>query len=213
VLPIRKKIIRYNYSGRNDEKIKYIVIHDTGNRARGADAEAHYRYFNSGNMGASAHYFVDDRSILQLVEDCHASWHCGDGKGRYGITNRNSIGVEICVNADGDYEKAVANTLKLVKYLMKKHAVPLERVVRHYDASRKLCPGSMSEDNWSRWQEFKKNLEDKPVIELQKAVAVLHERGIINTPEYWLKNAVKGKMLKGEYAALLIQRTAEFIEP
>ncbi|MDK2901927.1 MAG: hypothetical protein PWR14_831, partial [Thermosediminibacterales bacterium] len=27
------------------------------------------------------------------------------------------------------------------------------------------------------------------------------------------KNAVKGKMLKGEYAALLIQRTAEFIEP
>jgi hypothetical protein len=71
----------------------------------------------------------------------------------------------------------------------------------------------MSEDNWRRWQEFKKNLEDKPVIELQKAVAVLHERGIINTPEYWLKNAVKGKMLKGEYAALLIQRTAEFIEP
>jgi len=45
------------------------------------------------------------------------------------------------------------------------------------------------------------------------AHAVLHERGIINTPEYWLKNAVKGKMLKGEYVALLIQRTAEFIEP
>ncbi|QSQ07944.1 hypothetical protein H0A61_00263 [Koleobacter methoxysyntrophicus] len=62
MLPIKKKIIRYNYSGRNDEKIKYIVIHDTGNRARGADAEAHYRYFNSGNRGASAHYFVDDRS-------------------------------------------------------------------------------------------------------------------------------------------------------
>jgi N-acetylmuramoyl-L-alanine amidase len=47
-----------------------------------------------------------------------------------------------------------------------------------------------------------------------KAVAVLHERGIIDTPEYWLKNAVKGKMLKGEeYTALLIQRTAEFIKP
>ena len=76
-----------------------------------------------------------------------------------------------------------------------------------------LYTGSMSKDNWCRSQEFKKNLEDKPVIELQKAVAALHERGIIYTPEYWLKSAVKGKMLKGEYAALLTQRTAEFIEP
>lgn len=155
---ITKKLISYNVSSRNKQMILYIVIHDTGNQRVGANAEAHYRYFNGGNRGASAHYFVDDSAIIQTVEDYNASWHCGDGQRKYGIANQNSIGVEICINADGDYEKAVANTLDLTKHLMKKHSIPISRVVRHYDASRKVCPKTMSADNWARWWEFKKAL-------------------------------------------------------
>jgi N-acetylmuramoyl-L-alanine amidase len=138
MLNVTKKLIKYNYSPGND--IKYIVVHDTGNKRKGADAYANYRYFNSKDRKASAHYFVDDKEILQLVEDHNASWHCGDGKGKYGITNHNSIGIEVCVNEDGNYEKAVENAVDLVKYLMDKYNIPLERVVRHYDASRKICP-------------------------------------------------------------------------
>jgi N-acetylmuramoyl-L-alanine amidase len=104
MLAITKKLISYNFSSRNKQAILYIVIHDTGNPRAGADAEAHYRYFNGGNRGASAHYFVDASSIIQTVEDYNASWHCGDGQGKYGITNQNSVGVEICINADGDDE-------------------------------------------------------------------------------------------------------------
>lgn len=155
---INKKLIKYNYSSRNNESIKYIVIHDTGNTSKGAGADNHYRYFNGGNRNASAHYFVDDKETIQTVEDNNVSWHCGDGKGKYDITNQNSIGVEICVNSDGDYDKAVANTVELVKHLMKKHNISIDRVVRHYDASRKICPRSMSSNNWAKWNEFKKNL-------------------------------------------------------
>jgi len=39
-----------------------------------------------------------------------------------------------------------------------------------------------------------------------KAIELLVERKIINTPKYWLKNAKKGKRVKGEYAAILIKR-------
>jgi N-acetylmuramoyl-L-alanine amidase len=206
---VTKRLIKYNYSLGNG--IRYIVIHDTGNKRKGANAYAHYRYFNSGNRRASAHYFVDDKGIFQLVEDYNASWHCGDGKGKYGITNHNSIGIEICINEDGDYEKAVENTIELVKCLMKKYDIPLDRVVRHYDASKKICPRSMSKNNWERWWIFKRKLSEKAMNELKRDLKILTETGIINSPDYWLQNAVKGKTVKGEYAAILIKRIANFI--
>ena len=212
MLPIKKKLIKYNYSSRNGQSIKYIVIHDTGNSRAGADAEAHYKYFNGGDRQASAHYFVDDKGILQLVEDSQASWHCGDGKGKYGITNQNSIGVEICINADGDYEKAVTNTVDLVKHLMDKHSIPTDRVVRHYDASRKICPATMRENNWARWHAFKESLAEQSRDKLSEALKVLVDRGIINTPDYWQQNARVGKTVNGAYAAALIEKVAAFLE-
>jgi N-acetylmuramoyl-L-alanine amidase len=210
MVKVTKRLIKYNYSPGND--IKYIVIHDTGNKRKGANAYAHYRYFNSGNRRSSAHYFVDDKEIIQTVEDNNASWHCGDGKGKYGITNHNSIGIEICINEDGDYEKTVDNTIDLVKCLMEKQDVPLDRVVRHYDASRKICPRSMSENNWEKWWEFKEILSENTKDELSKALKVLTKIGVINSPEYWVQNAVKGKTVKGEYAEILIKRVVEHIK-
>lgn len=164
------KPIRYNKSSRNNTPIKYIVIHDTGNRSKGADALAHYRYFNGGNRGASAHYFIDDKRVVQLVGDSLASWHCGDGKGRYGITNSNSIGIEICINSDGDYNIAVANTIELVKNLMERFNVPAERVIRHYDTSRKSCPNTMKPNNWAKWKWFHDEIKKpkKLIMDLSK---------------------------------------------
>ena len=150
--------IAYNRTTRK-EKPKYIVIHDTGNNSKGADANAHYNYFNGGNRQSSADIFVDDNGAL-IVNDYNKyyTWHCGDGNGRYGITNSNSVGVEICVNEDGDYDKAVKNTIVAVRKLMAELHIPINRVVRHFDASKKLCPASMSANNWEGWEQFKELL-------------------------------------------------------
>ena len=56
---IEKKQIAYNKGTRNSV-IKYIVIHDTANKSNGADADAHFKYFNGGNRNSSADFFVDD---------------------------------------------------------------------------------------------------------------------------------------------------------
>lgn len=153
-MDITKKLIKYNFSSRVKTKIKYIVIHDTGNSKKGAGANNHFIYFNGGNRNASAHYFVDDKEIIQTVEDMNASWHCGDGKGTYGITNRNSIGIEICINEDGNFSLAQKNTIYLIRSLMEKHGIKKENVVRHFDASRKVCPKSMSGIGWRKWTLF-----------------------------------------------------------
>lgn len=153
-MKINKQLIKYNYGNRKGVKIEYIVVHDTGNSRRGAGAYNNYLYFNSGIRNASAHYFIDDKYIIQTVEDTNVSWHCGDGKGRYNITNSNSIGIEICINEDSDYETALENTIILIRILMELYQIPKGKVVRHFDASRKICPISMSNDGWRKWSEF-----------------------------------------------------------
>lgn len=154
MLAIQKKYINYNYS-RRSSKPKYIVIHDTGNP--GAGANNHYIYFNGGNRGASADFFVDSNNIIQTVNtDVNYSWAVGDGKGVYGITNANSCSIEMCLEKDGTPSEAtIQNTIELTKYLMSYYGISIEHVKRHYDASHKSCPNSFMANNWAKWHEFK----------------------------------------------------------
>lgn len=160
-----KPVKNNNYS-RHGEAIKYIVVHDTGNSNRGAGAMAHFNYVNTNSRGASAHYFVDDKGIVQFVGDSRSAGAVGDGKGRFGITNRNSISVEMCINSDGDYNKTYFTTVELVKNLMVKFKVPADRVVRHYDASRKSCPNHMRIDKWAKWWKFKEDIKRPMVVKI-----------------------------------------------
>lgn len=158
MLPINKKISAYNYFNTNN--IQYIVVHDVGAKST---AKNNVDYFSGGNRGASAHYFVDDTSIWQSVEDKHGAWHCGDNKGVSDIYNTNSIGIEMCLPSGKVTDKTEQNTLDLVKRLMAKYNVPASKVVRHYDASRKNCPAQFNLDGkWTRWNAFKAKLTAKP---------------------------------------------------
>lgn len=167
MLPMTKKISPYNHSDGND--IKYIVIHSTGNGTDTAVANANY--FNGGDRQASAHYFVDNNSIYQVVKDTQAAWHCGDGHMAYGIGNHNSIGIEMCETNGTIADATINNTIELVKSLMNKYDVGINNVVRHYDASRKCCPAPWSANNWSKWLAFKAKLKasDKPINPILKA--------------------------------------------
>lgn len=197
---IEKKQIAYNRTKRTDG-IKYIVIHDTGNKSKSANADSHFNYFNGGSRGASADFFVDDKKILQINDyKKHYTWQVGDGKGKFGIKNSNSLGIEICVNADGNYDKAFHNAVELTKHLMKELSIPTERVIRHYDASRKNCPASMGANNWALWDKFKTALRERELDmtqyeELKAEIAKLQRPMIYNyiddnMPE-WAREGVK----------------------
>lgn len=186
MLPITRKISKYNFSNNNNPK--YIVIHDTGNKTDSAAGNANY--FNTGNRNASAHYFVDDKNIYQVVEDFNASWHCGDGAGKYGITNYNSIGIEMCRVNNNVTETTINNTIELVKYLMNKYSIPVDKVVRHYDASRKICPSSLSANNWSRWNDFKNRLTSTNIKYTHIAVA---QANIVQTDGTYISTIYAGQ--------------------
>ena len=155
--------IKFNKTSLKNRKIRYIVIHDTGNRGKGAGVDSHFKYFNGGDRQSSADFFVDDKKIGQFTDYKNEySWHAGRIYGVPsvpGCKNANSVGIEICINPDSDYKKAIENTVELVKYLQKELSITSDRVIRHYDACLKMCPGSMSANNWQAWKEFKKSLQ------------------------------------------------------
>src|SRR5699024_10639800 len=117
-------------------KVLHIVIHETANTAHGADAQAHANLQSKGNSrDASWHYQVDDKGIIKSFPDNIRCWHSG------GSYNHHSIGIEICVNSDGDFKKAVKHASDLSKYLKKKYKKVFKEIVTHYIASGwKDCP-------------------------------------------------------------------------
>lgn len=169
--------------------IKYIVVHFTaGSSSKAGKAMATRNVFL--NRSASADFAVDDETIVQINPDLKNKfcWAVGDGNGKYGVTNKNSISIEMCStlkpgtsvtasNHEGwSVSEAVQeNTIKLIKILMQKFNIPISNVIRHYDASRKSCPGligwndnyivnavtgvRISKNNSQKWLEFKARIK------------------------------------------------------
>ena len=161
MLPIKKMISPYNHYDYNNPK--YIVLHYTGNAKDTAYNNA--KYFNGGNRNASAHYFVDDNNIYQVVEDNKGAWHVGNTKTE--VNNKNSIGIEMCCS--GNYQvssKTEANAIELVKHLMAKYNIPIANVRTHAEVTKygKTCP-NWNANNWQRWNNFKAKLVAKPTIQ------------------------------------------------
>lgn len=190
-----------HYDGANT--MEYIVEHDTGNKTDTDEGNANY--FCTGTRNASAHYFVDDDSITQVVEDHDGAFHCGDGHGAYGITNRNSISIEMCrINGEVS-QKTELNAMELTRHLMAVHGIPFSKVVRHYDASRKICPESFSDNNWARWNTFKSRLAGTGVVAPPTVIAVnsFTGVGIITASTLNVRNSadinsnIIGKLSKG----------------
>ena len=145
---------RLTYGGKNP--VKYIMIHQTANTSKGANAYMHAKLQANGNSGqASCHYQVDADNIYQSFPDTAQAWHAGN---RY--YNQNSIGIELTFNSDGNYIGTVEHGAELVKYLMNKHNVPISNVIRHKDASGKYCPRELLDGkNGITWAKFKQMVQ------------------------------------------------------
>jgi len=139
-------------------KLKYVVIHYTANYNKGSNAIANRNYFNTFREGSntSAHYVVDDKQIVQCVEDLHVGYHVGAKQyttlgqsireGTANSPNKYTIGIEMCVNSDGNFDKMYQNTVDLVIYLLKKYNLTMDNITTHNKITGKLCPAFMLKD-------------------------------------------------------------------
>lgn len=147
---VKTKLIDSGTSARpgNKRKIKYIVIHETDNNSKGADAENHAQFLSVNNKTSTSwHYTVDDKEIYHHIPDNEVAHHAATKDG-----NLYGIGIELCVNEGGNFEKTFENGAKLVSYLLKEYGLSIDAIKTHNDFSGKDCPHTILRDN--RMSEF-----------------------------------------------------------
>lgn len=144
----------------NGNKKKKVTIHLTGNKAKGANAQMHAK-LQSSVYGASWHIQVDDKEAIQSFSYDYRCWHAGDGNTPNG-GNNTSIGIEGCINSDGDYLKMLSNMAETAAIVCKDLGLdPVDDVVRHYDWSGKHCPAQIMDGQAGiDWPKFKKMILD-----------------------------------------------------
>ncbi len=146
----------YSRPGEAIGKVKNIFVHYTANP--GTSAMQNRSYFQSlaetGERAASAHFIIGyDGEIIQCIPLDEIACAVID-------RNYDSISIECCYqDEDGHFtESTYESLLQLTTWLLEKYNLSEEDVLRHYDASGKLCP-KYYVDYPEAWDTFKANLQ------------------------------------------------------
>lgn len=188
-------------------KIKNIVIHWIGNA--GTTAENNAKYFESLKDGrgtyASSHYIIgNDGVVIRCVPENEVAYHASSA-------NNYSIGIEVChPDNTGKYTDVAYKALvELLVDLCNRYKLePTQAIIRHYDVTGKDCPRYYVK-NTDAWKKLKQEVSDvmSKDEELESAVKVLQEKGIISSPEVW----IKGNYSVSSVRALVV-KTANYIK-
>lgn len=136
-----------------------IVVHNTANDA---SARNEIAYMTNNNYETSFHYAVDDKEIVQGIEENRNGWHASDGNGK---GNREGIAIEICYSLSGGerFIKAEENAVDLIVDILKRYGWGIDRVTKHQDYTNKYCPHRTLDMGWDRFLNMiKAKLEDNP---------------------------------------------------
>jgi N-acetylmuramoyl-L-alanine amidase CwlA len=162
--------------GARREGPRGLVIHWTADLRTGANARAVRDWYERNRAyKVSAHYVVDDRSIVQCVPESEVAYHTGKAVRQPGLSflgrypNNSALAVEWCVNSDGDGAETYRNVVGLCGAICSSYGWGAEKLFRHYDITGKLCPAFFVDDDWARrlgyetgadgaWQRFRRDV-------------------------------------------------------
>lgn len=163
----------------------YITKHETANTSKGANAETHARYVKGQNAidrSVSWHYTVDDTQIIQHLPLDEMGWHAGASG------NRQSVGIEVCVNSDGNFKKAKENAAWLDRYLMAELNIPITRVVSHQFWTGKNCPANLLKE-WESYIALVSNTKSAPKAPQVKPVTAGGEESLVGSGTVRVKSS------------------------
>lgn len=147
-------------SGKLIYQVKFIVSHDTGNP--GSTAYQNRNYFDKQQPSASAHTFIDDKYILEIIPLYEKAWHVMYQKPidneMYGAdSNDAAIGVELCWGQGIKFEEAYKRYVWYHAYLCKTFNLdPRKHIVSHktLDPERKTDPDNALNRHGITWELF-----------------------------------------------------------
>ena len=163
----------YVCTGILKKSTEYITIHDTAGASpthtalQFAQGQVQKNTNKQNTEYISWHFTVGTDGIYQSLPLDEVAYHAGDGSREYGTIwysstynksdcigggNRNSIGIESCINHGTDYNDTMRILAKLVAELLLQYNLSVDRIKQHWHFSGKDCPGVIR--HCKRWDEF-----------------------------------------------------------
>lgn len=122
----------------NNEKTNIKIPDEAPNNAQICSSGIYFEIGENGN------YFLNDNYW-------NTDYHYIANKGG----NRNSIGIETCVNMYSNYFKTIRLNASLVALLLDENNLDVSRVLQHNNMSGKNCPNAMrTADYWSKFKDY-----------------------------------------------------------
>ena len=192
--------------------VKGITIHNTEDLENVCDdAEQYARAtWPNQNMGtARVHYYIDDVSCWQMLDETEIGWHAGTGT--FGAGNRDTISIEIIMDGSG----SSADTLSeergalLAAVLLNRYGFGCDRLHTHREWNGKQCPLFLL----PHWEAFKEKVNGylKEIKEEEEAMGILAE---VNTMRDKLEAALREQeKVQGKRYHTLGDITSEYYRP
>ena len=156
--------------------VKGITIHNTEDLENVYDdAEQYARAtWPNQNMGtARVHYYIDDVSCWQLLDETEIGWHAGTGT--LGAGNRDTIAIEIIMDGSGSAADAAAEqrAALLAAILLNRYGFGCDRLHTHREWNGKQCPLYLL----PRWEAFREKVSGylNTIKEEDEAMGILAE--------------------------------------
>ena len=147
-------------SGQRINTVRFIVSHDTGNP--GSTAYGNRNYFDRQQPSASAHTFIDDKYILEIIPLTEIAYHVrsnvtADNRLYGANANSAAIGVELCHGGKINFDAAYDRYVWYHAYLCDRFNLdPKSDIVAHatLDPSRRTDPVGILRTHGISWSMF-----------------------------------------------------------
>ena len=230
----------YVCTGILKKSTEYITVHDTAGALpthtalQFAQGQVQKNTNKSNTEYISWHFTVGNDGIYQSLPLDEVAYHAGDGSREYGTIwysstynkadcigggNRNSVGIESCINHGSDYNDTMRMLAKLVSELLLHYNLSVDRVKQHWHFSGKDCPGVIR--HCQRWEEFldlvrleyfaKTELKDVEFVWTSLVPEILDDKGHVIKSDgnefdisYRVKYTIDGKSFEKDYTSTVL---------
>jgi N-acetylmuramoyl-L-alanine amidase len=184
----------------NFNKVFFIIIHHTASKTATVE-QIHQWHLKSGFNGFGYNEYIRKDGTVYIGRGDHIGAQTKD-------MNSKSYGICVEGNYDTETEMPKAQFDSLVERIKfnKERFKNDVKVDKHNSFHNTACPGKHFP-----FDSILDQVNNTQINQLEKSIQALVNRKIILSPDYWKQNAQKNKLIKGEFAEILINNFANYI--
>lgn len=148
-------------SGQKNLGVLFAVLHDTGNPGSTALGNAKYYTDSCNEIEASAHVFIDDKDIIEVIPLDEKAWHVMYGTPTDNImfgddANDVAVGIEACYGGTINSSLVWRNVTLYLRELMHEYHLRNYHFVGHFmlDPGRKTDPQNFLKFCGKTWMDL-----------------------------------------------------------